>query len=117
MSSSQEGSPPPAFEPPLDFEGLDERRDTLLRGDEAYPSVTVESVLDGVMSRKIGESKDEMAAVTAPNVGQAIRQQGIEAYMTSSMLCTRSLAGRTSILNPNRCAALRVLLTRTYAAP
>ncbi len=54
---------------------LDELRDILLRQDEAYLVETVQSVLDDALSRKIRESRDEMAAVLAPVMGQAIRHR------------------------------------------
>ncbi len=58
---------------------LEELRDILLRRDEAYLVDTVQSVLDDALSRKIQESRDEMAAVLAPVMGQAIRHQVREA--------------------------------------
>lgn len=77
--SSLQGDPAPDSLPPKDVEGLEELRDVLLRGDQAYLSETVESVVDGSVARKIDESKNEMAAVLAPIMGQAIRQQVSEA--------------------------------------
>lgn len=59
--------------------GLNELRDILLRQDETYLVETLQSVLDDALSRKIAESRDEMAAVLAPVIGQAIRHQVREA--------------------------------------
>lgn len=52
-----------------------ELRDILLRGDDAYLTETVESVLDDALGRKIEESADEMAAILAPVMGRAISRQ------------------------------------------
>lgn len=74
MSPSEQEAVPRHDENP-EKRSLDELRDILLRQDQAYLVETVQSVLDDAMSRKIKESRDEMAAVLAPVIGQAIRHQ------------------------------------------